>query len=87
MSRQDLGYAEWLNEQDQTEEDRGRAGEAAIADMVAMGGVLKDNEARQKAEEHWAWLETVLHKIAVDFFIHGWKHGEARKAPQVFGDL
>jgi len=28
------------------------------------------------AEEHWKWLETLLHKIYVDAFIHGYKHGK-----------
>ena len=39
-------------------------------------------EARREAEDHWAWLETVLKmqqmlmgKLYVDAFIHGWKHG------------
>jgi len=28
-----------------------------------------------KAEEHWAWLEKVLHMVYVDAFNHGYKHG------------
>ena len=32
-------------------------------------------EAEKLAEEHWIWLESVLHKIFVDAFIHGYKHG------------
>lgn len=32
-------------------------------------------KAKRLAEEHWAWLTTVLGKIYVDSFIHGYKHG------------
>lgn len=28
------------------------------------------------AEAHWKWLESLLHKIYVDSFLHGWKHGQ-----------
>lgn len=31
---------------------------------------------RQKAEEHWMWLEGLLRKVYIDAFIHGYKHGE-----------
>ena len=30
------------------------------------------------ANEHWAWLETLLEKVYKDAFAHGYKHG--RKA-------
>jgi len=33
----------------------------------------------QLAEEHWKWLETLLHKIYVDAFVHGEKHGKDGK--------
>lgn len=39
------------------------------------------DKARKKAEEHWVWLETVLHKIFVDAFIHGYKHGKENTKP------
>ena len=37
---------------------------------------------RELAEEHWTWLETVLHKMYVDAFIHGYKHGKHDKEPK-----
>lgn len=32
------------------------------------------------AEEHWTWLETLLRKVFVDAFIHGYKHGKQSKS-------
>ena len=32
------------------------------------------NEAKAKAEAHWQWLESWLHKSFVDAFVHGFKH-------------
>ena len=48
---------------------------------------MSPEEARKLAEEHWAWLESVLDtasaktdtlhgKLYVDAFIHGAKHGQ-----------
>jgi len=34
------------------------------------------NEAKAKAEAHWQWLESVLHVLFVDAFVHGFKHGQ-----------
>jgi Leu/Phe-tRNA-protein transferase len=31
--------------------------------------------AKKLAEEHWTWLESLLRKIYVDAFIHGFHHG------------
>lgn len=31
--------------------------------------------AHELAEQHWEWLESILHKIYVDAMIHGIKHG------------
>ena len=41
----------------------------------------KDKEkcAKELAEEHWVWLESLLHKLYVDAFIHGYKHGKETK--------
>lgn len=36
---------------------------------------MNTEEAKKLAEEHWAWLETLLHKVYVDALIHGIKHG------------
>jgi len=33
-------------------------------------------EATNMAETHWKWLESTLHKIYVDAFVHGIKHGK-----------
>jgi len=27
------------------------------------------------AEDHWEWLEELLHKVYVDAMMHGYKHG------------
>jgi hypothetical protein len=27
------------------------------------------------AEDHWEWLEEMLHKVYVDAMVHGYKHG------------
>jgi len=32
-------------------------------------------KAKKLAEEHWKWLESWLHIVYVDAFIHGYKHG------------
>lgn len=37
---------------------------------------MTDEEARKLAEEHWKWLESLLHKIYVDAMVHGIKHGQ-----------
>lgn len=29
----------------------------------------------QLAEAHWVWLESLLRKLYVDAFLHGYKHG------------
>lgn len=38
--------------------------------------------SKEEAEEHWKFLESWLHVIYVDAFVHGFKHGvdEAIKA-------
>jgi len=40
---------------------------------------VKLEKARQLAEEHWIWLEGWLHKVFVDAFIQGYKHGREEK--------
>jgi len=37
---------------------------------------MKEPEARELAEAHWVWLESLLHKIFVDAMVHGIKHGQ-----------
>lgn len=37
---------------------------------------MTDTRGRELAEQHWAWLETMLRKVFVDAFIHGYKHGQ-----------
>ena len=32
-------------------------------------------KAKKIANEHWDWLETLLRKVYIDSFIHGFKHG------------
>ena len=38
-------------------------------------------KADKLAHEHWEWFQKVVGHVAVDFFIHGYKHGadDARK--------
>jgi len=42
--------------------------------------------SRQLAEEHWAWIETVLNKrqeetkqMFIEGFVHGFKHGKGKR--------
>uniref|UniRef100_A0A6M3KXL8 Uncharacterized protein n=1 Tax=viral metagenome TaxID=1070528 RepID=A0A6M3KXL8_9ZZZZ len=37
---------------------------------------MNEREREETAEEHWQWLESLLHKIYVDAMVHGMKHGE-----------
>jgi hypothetical protein len=41
-----------------------------------------DKSPKQLAEEHWAWIESILYqqrlmekKLFIDAFVHGFKHG------------
>jgi len=36
---------------------------------------LSQEKARELAEQHWKWVETWLHIVYVDAFVHGYKHG------------
>ena len=39
---------------------------------------MKENTkevVKKLAEEHWCYVESICHKMYVDAFIHGWKHG------------
>ena len=38
-------------------------------------GVPQQTEAKRLAEEHYNWLETWIHLIYVDAFVHGYGHG------------
>ncbi len=40
---------------------------------------MTEAEAKALAEEHWAWLESLLHKVYVDAMVHGYKHGRVHK--------
>ena len=40
--------------------------------------VLKEEKAKELAEAHWDWVETWLHMIFVDAFVHGYKHGSVK---------
>lgn len=37
---------------------------------------MTEEEARQKAEKHWEFLEKWLHMMFVDAWMHSWKHTE-----------
>ena len=34
------------------------------------------NEVQDLAEEHWKYVESICHKMYVDAFVHGYKHGK-----------
>lgn len=36
----------------------------------------KMDKAKMLAEEHWEWVEKIVHILCVDFFIHGYKHSK-----------
>jgi len=36
-------------------------------------------EAKNLANEHWAWLQTLLERVYKDAFIHGYKHGAQKR--------
>ncbi len=31
---------------------------------------------KELAEEHWQYVESICHKMYVDAFVHGFKHGK-----------
>ena len=40
----------------------------------------EDKEKAEKlANEHWAWLQTLLGKVYKDAFAHGYRHGIEKK--------
>lgn len=39
----------------------------------------KEKSALELATEHWNWLETLLRKIYIDAFTHGYKHAKKEK--------
>lgn len=40
---------------------------------------MAEEKAKKLAEDHWKWVETWLHMVYVDAFIHGHKHGGENK--------
>lgn len=36
---------------------------------------MTDKEAYTLAEDHWNWLESLMRKVYIDAFVHGYKHG------------
>jgi hypothetical protein len=40
-----------------------------------MGKQIAISHQVKLAEDHWEWLEEILHKIYVDAMLHGYKHG------------
>ena len=37
------------------------------------------DEVKKLAEGHWQYVESICHKMYVDAFIHGFKHGNTNK--------
>ena len=35
---------------------------------------MNKDQAKKLAEEHWKWLEPVIHMIYIGAFVHGIKH-------------
>jgi len=49
---------------------------ASLPDLSpTLDDLLRRDEAERLAEEHWFWLESLLHKIYVDAMVHGYGHG------------
>ena len=44
-------------------------------DLNFMVRNINTDEGKRLAEEHWKWLETWIHLIYVDAFVHGYGHG------------
>ena len=38
---------------------------------------MTNDEAKELAEAHWAWVEKWLHLVFVDGMVHGIKHSQA----------
>ncbi len=38
---------------------------------------MNERLAKELAEAHWKWLESLLHKVYVEAMEHGYKHGWA----------
>ena len=36
-------------------------------------------KGKELAEEHWKWLQSLLKKVYIDAFVHGYKHGRNEK--------
>ena len=36
-------------------------------------------KSKELAEEHWVWLESILRKIFIDAFVHGYKHAKDKE--------
>lgn len=48
----------------------GEGTEEAIAEAIA---------SQELADEHWSWLGSLLEKVYIDAFTHGYKHGKEPK--------
>ena len=42
--------------------------------------MMNEKEMKELAEQHYAYVESVCHKMYVDAFVHGIKHGQEEKA-------
>ena len=40
---------------------------------------MNEMEMKELAEEHYTYVESICHKMYVDAFIHGIKHGQEEK--------
>jgi len=41
--------------------------------------MIEEKIARELATEHWDWLESLLRKVYIDAFVHGYKHAKERE--------
>lgn len=39
--------------------------------------------AEKLANEHWKWFQELVGQIVIDFFIHGYKHGDDERGEKV----
>ena len=40
-----------------------------------MSNLRSEEEIKEIGEIHWKYVESICHKMYIDAFIHGWKHG------------
>jgi len=39
---------------------------------------FNEKQVKDLAEQHWQYVESICHKMYIDAFIHGFKHGSKK---------